>query len=72
MMDADELEDMRNIRRKNFRVKVVKNKRWPDFPDERIVSFTFNGNQWTTTSFNRDEAAKVVAALRKAFRLTEA
>jgi hypothetical protein len=60
-------EDLREYRRKNFKVEVTK-QRSPNFAGELSLSVTHNGYQWQSVGLMPDEAAQVIEALRAAIR----
>ena len=67
-MSQKQISPLGEYRIKNFKVTVEhSNERLADFPDEAVMSVTYNGRQWQPLSFTRDEAEKVVRALSDHF-----
>ncbi len=53
----------KECREKNFQIEIGPEPHG-DYMDEIILSFTHNGDQWYSWSFSKQEAEKVVKALK--------
>lgn len=51
-------------REKNFSIKIG-TKEFPDIPEEKKVSITYNGRQWQTLSLSPSEARKFIIELER-------
>jgi len=62
------LKGMREFRDKHFKVKVKKSDHGL-YKDEKTISVTHNGYQWTSISVNEREAILLINELDKKFHL---
>jgi len=68
MIDQDFKEEMKQHREKSFAVReeIEHNKL---SSDQKILSITHNGYQWSSMSMTESEAIKIIAKIKEMFNL---
>ena len=62
------LEQMIAYRKKHFAVEITEVRGGSDYKDEKLLSITHNGNQWTSISLIKQEARQVIEELQEWLR----